>query len=291
MASVGLILILLSIIPFFLALTVYPRTTPTIPKVTTVPLPLVTNASSIETFVIASPNHNPLVGFPPTNTITYSVQGSSITSQTPLNISVALNIDWAYSFVYKYYIRPESVVIDNSVLSNGIILPQLSFTLVKNDSHGLVYSTDTVFLTEQLPETIKLTEAGQLTGTVLMLIASKADPNSAAWFQGYYLQVRNTTAITVQSFHDLQLEKQANFLENANLENYAQLQYVDAETQYNNGVVTTLTYVIIGFMMVDIGISFYDVSEKKNQVKKDDATQSESKADYYENPEDYGSIQ
>lgn len=244
----------------------YPKTTPTMPSVATIPLVLVTNASSVETFVIAP---RPWVtGYAPTNTITYSVQGSSITSETPLNLSVTVSIDSAYQFL-NWFVRPESVTIDNSFLSNGFGPdPALPFTLVENDSRGLVYSTAMGFSWYRILPTINLTEAGQLTGTALILVASKANPNSPLWFQGYYLQVRNITAIPVQSFQDLQLEKQTNLLENANLENNAQIQYADAETQYSNGVVTALTWAIIGFVVVDIGISFYDVSEKKSEAKK-----------------------
>jgi hypothetical protein len=297
LASVGLALILLSVIPFFFAYTAYPKKKPTMPTVTTIPLSLVTNASSVETFVIAPPNCGPLGGFLPLNTINYSVQGSSITTQTPLNISVTLTINYLSRLLY--FIDTQGVVIDNSVLLFHRIfptkeyvpyipLPNLSFTLVKNDSNGLVYSTGIERYAGQLvttATTIKLLEAGQLKGTVFMIIASKFGPNSCVGGV-INLQVRNTTAIYVQSFHDLQLEKQTNFLENANLQDNAQIQYAEAQTQYSNSVVTTLTLVIVGFMMVDIGVSVYDVSEKKNQCKKAAARHGEGQADNKETPTD-----
>jgi hypothetical protein len=310
MVAVGLILIISSSYFFYSAWT-YPRTTPKMPTVTPIQFSPVKNASSIETFGIVPPSCGPGVGFLPANTINYSVQGSSITTQTPLNISVTLSIDWLYPFGLNYIILSPYVVIDNSVLHdsnsvlNGTPNPELPFTLVKNDSTGkgrwgLVYSIATEHtyydyshefglreFSRQILPTIILNEAGQLKGTVFMIVTSKfLGPNSCMGGSAISLQVRNTTAIYVQSFHDLQLEKQANFLENANLQNNAQIMYAEEQTQYSNDIVTTLTLVIVGFMMVDIGISLYDVSEKKNQYKKDTTGHRKGRADNKETPTD-----
>jgi hypothetical protein len=107
---------------------------------------------------------------------------------------------------------------------------------------------------------ISLTSGGWLTGTAYMYVGSRRDSKSG-WFEA--LAVRNVTTISIESYQDLQLQKQTNFLENANLQHNAQIEYAEAQTEYNNGLVTVLTLVIIGFMMIDIGVSLYDVSKKK----------------------------
>ena len=238
-------------------------------SVSSIPLVVATDRSSVETFAIPVP----LVGAPALNTITYRAQGASITAQTPLNVSVKVNIDRRYLFALHLFIWIENVTIDNSLLSNGIADPLLPLSLVRNDSSGLGYSIEVPMI---------LTEPGPLTGTVgVSMIPRRA---STVRLSTTSFEVRNVTSIQVQSFEDLQLENETNFVENANLQNNAQIQYNSAETLYDDGVVTTLTLVIVGFMMVDIGVSLYDVSEKKNQAKECGTRGTKNSADNEETP-------
>jgi len=269
MVAIALLLIVFSSVPFWFAWMEYPKTTPTMRSVSSIPLVVATDRSSVETFAIPVP----LVGAPALNTITYRAQGASITAQTPLNVSVKVNIDRRYLFALHLFIWIENVTIDNSLLSNGIADPLLPLSLVRNDSSGLGYSIEVPMI---------LTEPGPLTGTVgVSMIPRRA---STVRLSTTSFEVRNVTSIQVQSFEDLQLENETNFVENANLQNNAQIQYNSAETLYDDGVVTTLTLVIVGFMMVDIGVSLYDVSEKKNQAKECGTRGTKNSADNEETP-------
>ena len=197
-----------------------------------------------------------------------------------MNITVTLSI-WPTS----YFIDPEGVVIDNSqyllvVGPNKTAVPTgwfdqlMEFHLISNSSRfGLQYSTtwvpNSAFPSFAIGNTVSLNNAGWLTGTVYMYVGSKGT-TKPGWFEA--LAIRNMTTISLGSYQDLQLEKQTNLLENLNLQNNAQIQYADNETGYNNEVVTSLTWVIIGFVVIDvgftiidIGVSLYDVSEKKNR--------------------------
>ncbi len=245
----------------------------------------VTKNSSLETFVIQRPNET-VLGPLPTCSIAYSLtgafNGSLIEEGEPLNITVTLNINPFYTAI-GYFVDPEYVIIDNTeyaiiVGPNRTVDPfgynePLGLHLITNSSqNGLIYSTsyipfnDTFFPT--LGNVIIPTSNGFLTGTVFMLVGSRANPNSSSWFQGFSLGIRNVTKINIPSSQDLQLENQTVELENAQLQSDAIAQNSFAESQYNNALVNFLTLVIITFVVADISIAFYELSENKDGEKE-----------------------
>lgn len=266
--AVAVIFWIISVPFFFNAWAAYPHsdTKPVKGTFTPLVLPVTNSSSSVETFVIAPPNHT-IVGYMPTNTITHSVSGSSMTSQTPLNITVTLDINPIYPAI-GYFIDPNFVMIDNSVLLVGtnpkvpftVPSPPLDFQLISNSSqYGLVYSTSYVPFNNtffpKLVDTISLNNAGYLTGTVFMLIGSKANPNSSAWFQGFELQVRNETSINVESYQNLLLQEQNIQVANENLQNNVETVYDNALNLYNESILNSLEWLIAAFILADLGFA------------------------------------
>ena len=212
---------------------------------------LTKSAVSTENFVLYTPV-TLAAGTPlPICNITYTVNGSSITSQTPLNISVTVNINPAYSSEqYAVSVSVYSVVILDSIdNTTGKINPQLTLFRVANttDPEEMLYSTVS-------NNVVNMSNGGFLTGTLILYIGFRDAPNSSNWFNTFTDYITNQTAIDVQSLNDLQTEKQSNDLLN--------------QTIYDANTLNFLEWLIAGFIALDLGITMLDYREKKKPTEK-----------------------
>ncbi len=215
---------------------------------------------STETFIIPKPNQT-ISGPMPYCTVSYSVNGSTITSETPLTLTVTVFINAFYTSSLGYSVDPTFVSIDNSelldvapnhtVVPYGVASPQLNLVLISNNSKGTTYSTSYhPYNNTSLPiitDTISVGESGYLTGSVFMFVGQ-----SSSWSEG--LDIRNTTQINVQSMQDLQLQNETVQLDNANSENNIETQYNVELNLYNGAVLLSLERLIAAFVLAELGL-------------------------------------
>jgi hypothetical protein len=127
---------------------------------------------------------------------------------------------------------------------------------------------------------ISLSNGGSLTGTLYFWVGLRLNQTFSEWVSEP--SVRNVTGISIETPQDLLLATQTNMLENENLVNNVNVQYLGNESLYENAVVTSLTYVIVGFVVVDIGlsvvavgVSLQDASKKERQGEESHAPSSD----------------
>lgn len=222
-------------IPLGLAISAYPRSKPVEP----VPSSSVSASVTFELPLITAS----VFGSERICTVEYSFEPAPILATDERLITTITVI------IPPLYAMNEKIQIDYAYIDNSIdntksgstypVDPQIGLTdMSTNDTtQGYMFEGN---------RNLNLTSSNLITGTLGFFITNL--PNSSKSFAIEW-QITNTTSIDIPSFSQyiLENETQANAV----------------QTQHDNSVLNSLEWLIVAFIVFDLGFSFFEASEKK----------------------------